>query len=100
LFNVVQREEIGVLEIQALDHTAKLDIQVAANKLESDLLASVTGRVIDLAEASPANAPLDGVAVQRAGTALVEKLHGSASRLAHISGLGDVQVHGLMTASF
>ena len=51
--DVVQRDEVRVLQVEALRYAAELDIQVAANELEGDFLAGVAGGEIDLAETAP-----------------------------------------------
>ena len=66
--DVVQGDQVGVLQVQALRDAAELDVQVAADELEGDFLAGVAGGEIDLAEAAAADAALDGVAFQRPGS--------------------------------
>ena len=62
--HVVQREQIRMLQVQALRDAAEFDIQVAANQLQRDFFAGVAGGVIHFAEAAVADAALDGVALQ------------------------------------
>ena len=63
--NVVQRDEVGVLQVQALLHAAAFDVEVAANPFERDLFARIAERVIDLAESTALNGAFDRVAVER-----------------------------------
>jgi hypothetical protein len=65
LLNVVQRDEVGVFQVQALGDAAQLDVEVVAHQLQGDFLAAVADGEVDLAEAAAADAPLDGVAVER-----------------------------------
>ena len=63
--DVVDRQQVGVLEVEALLDAAELDVEVAADQLQGDFLAGVAGGVVDLAEPAVADAALDRVAVQR-----------------------------------
>ena len=62
---VVEVDEVGVLEVEAVGDAAELGVGVAAEKLEGDLLAPIGDREVDLAEAALADAALEGVAVKR-----------------------------------
>ena len=72
---VVQADEVGVLEVQALGDAAQLDVEVAADQLEGDFLAAVADGEVDLAEAAAADAALEGVAVQGPLSGTVGELH-------------------------
>ena len=61
---VVEADEVGVLEVEALGDAAQLDVAVAAHQLEGDFLAAVADGEVDLAEAAAADAALERVAVQ------------------------------------
>ena len=69
VLDVVQRDQVRVLQVEALRDAAELDIQIAADELEGDFLAGVAGGEIDFAEAAPPDAALDRVAIQRPGAA-------------------------------
>jgi hypothetical protein len=62
---VVNREQIGALEVHALHDTAALDVEVTEDQLKGDFLPRVGRGVIDLSEASATDSPLDRVAVER-----------------------------------
>src|SRR5205823_2531859 len=76
---VVERDEIGVLQVEALRDAAQLDVVIgaAAQQLERDLLAAVADGEVDLAEAAAADAALQDVAVQRSLPGAVGELHTS-----------------------
>jgi len=75
--DVKEVDEIGVLEIQALADAPELDFEVPLNVLEGDFLAGIAGGEIDFAEATFADAPFDGVPLERARTTGELKLHGT-----------------------
>ena len=72
---VVQVDEVGVLEVQALGDAAQLDLRVAAHQLEGDFLAAVADGEVDLAEAAPADAALERETVQGSLSGTVDELH-------------------------
>ena len=63
--DVVQADQIGVLQVEALRDAAELDFQIAANQLERDFFAGVAGGEIDFAKSAASDAALDRVALQR-----------------------------------
>ena len=65
LANVVQREQIGMLEIQTMLHAAQLDVEIPPDQLQGHFLAAVADGEINLAKSPPSHAALDGVARQR-----------------------------------
>ena len=67
--DVVEGDQVGVLQVEALRDAAELDIEVAADELEGDFFAGVAGGEIDFAETAPADAALDRVAIERPGAA-------------------------------
>ena len=73
--DVVQRDQVRVLQVEALRDAAELDVEVAANELERDFLAGVAGGEIDFAEAAAADAALDRVAIQRPRAAGIGEFH-------------------------
>ncbi len=64
----MNRQEIWTLEVHALGDAPALDVVVAEDELERHFLAGVGRGEIDFAEASAADGPLDGVAVERASS--------------------------------
>src|SRR5581483_11534485 len=62
---VVDVDEVGVLEVEAVGDAAELDVRVTAEELQRHLLAAVGDGEVDLAEAALADPALDGVPVQR-----------------------------------
>ena len=68
LADVVEAEQVGMLEVEALPHAAEFGIEIAADELQGDFLAGVAGGVVDFAEAAAAHAALDGIAAQRPGS--------------------------------
>ena len=83
--DVVEGDQIGVLQVEALRDAAELDVEVAADELERDFLAGVAGGEVDFAEAAPADAALDRVAVQRPRAAGVGEFHRRGPRVAPAS---------------
>src|SRR5262249_42354419 len=78
---VVQGDEVGVLQVEALGDAAELDVGVPArHQLQRHLLAAVADPVVDLAEAAAADAALDRVAVQRPLSRTVGEPHLSPPR--------------------
>ena len=73
--DVVERDQVGVLQVEALGDAAELDLEVAADELEGHFLAGVADGEIHLAEAAAAHAALDRVAFQRARAAGVGEAH-------------------------
>ena len=73
LADVVQAQQVGVLEVEALPHAAEFGIEIAADELQGDFLAGVAGGVVDLAEAAAAHAALDDIAAQRPATAGIQE---------------------------
>ena len=69
LADVVEVQQVGVFQVEALADAAEFDVEVAADQLQRDVLAGVAGGVIDFAEAALADAPLDRIAGQGAGAA-------------------------------
>ena len=64
-----------MLEVEALRDAAQLDVKVLLEQLEGHFFARVGQRVIDFAEASAMDGPLDGVAVERLGFRLKGEFH-------------------------
>ena len=75
-FDVEDRHQVGMFQIEALRNAAQLDVEVLLEQLERDFLAGVGEGVIHLAEAAPVDGPLDGVAVERFRFGLKCELHG------------------------
>ena len=75
VLQVVEVDQVGVLEVQALGHAAQLDLGVAADQLEGHFLAAVADGEVDLAEAAAADAALERVAVQGPLSGTVGELH-------------------------
>ena len=82
LADVVEVQQVGVFQVEALADAAELDVQVAADQLQGDFLAGVAGGVVDFAEAALADAALDGVAGQRARAAGIDEPAAGAARAA------------------
>ena len=61
-------QQVRALQVHALHDPAPLDVEIAEDQLERDFLAGIGRGVIDLAEASAADGPLDRVAIQRPGS--------------------------------
>ena len=72
---VVEVDEVGVLEVEAVGDAAQFDVGVAAEELERDFLAAVADGEVDLAEPALADAALDRVAVERSLPGAVGELH-------------------------
>ena len=72
---VVEVDEVGVLEVEAVADAAQFGVGVAAEELEGDFLAAVGDGEVDLAEPALADAPLEGVAVERSLAGAVGELH-------------------------
>ena len=70
-----RRDQVRVLQVEALRDAAELDVEIAANQLERDFLAGVAGGEVDLAEAAAPDAALDRVAFQRPRAAGVGEFH-------------------------
>ena len=64
LADVVEGQQVGVLQVEALADAAEFDVEVAADQLQGDFLAGVAGGVVDFAEAALADAALDRIALQ------------------------------------
>src|SRR5262249_1006935 len=77
---VVEAHEVGVLQVEALGDAAQLHLAVGPQHLEGHFLAAVADAEIHLAEAAPADAALQGVAVQRSLSRTVRELHGTHPR--------------------
>ena len=73
LADVVDVQQIGVFQVEALAYAAQFDVEVAADQFQRDFLAGVAGGVIDFAEAALAHAPADGEAGQRARAGGIEE---------------------------
>ena len=67
LADVVEAQQIGMLEVEALPHAAEFGIEIAADELQGDFLAGVAGGVVDFAEAAAAHAALDRYSRPAAG---------------------------------
>src|SRR5207237_10762906 len=73
-----QSHEVGMFEVEALGHAAQLDLEIVpANQLQGHFLAAVAQRIVHLAEAAPADAPLERVAVQNPLSRAVGEFHSS-----------------------
>src|SRR5438876_640585 len=69
---------MGVFEVEALAHAAQFDFQVpTAHELEGYFLAAVTDRIVNFPEATAADAALQGIAIQRPLSRIVDELHRS-----------------------
>src|SRR5215510_1622507 len=79
--DVVDADEMGVLEVQALADAAQLDVEVLLHQLESHFLAAVGDRQKDLAEAAPAEAAPDRVLLDRLRTGSIGEFHGRSPRV-------------------
>ena len=100
LADVVEAEQVGVLEVEALADAAELDVEIAADQLQGDFLAGVADGVVDLAEAALADAALDRVALQRPRAAGVSELAQGGTRLGRVLRLRGMQVHRILTYYF
>ncbi len=72
---IVEVDEVGVLEVEAVGDAAELDVRVAAEQLERDFLAGVADGEVDLAEPALADAAFDGEARQRPLAGAVGESH-------------------------
>ena len=88
-FDVVEGDQVGVLEIQAVRDAAEFDVEIAANQFERDFFAGVAHGVIDFAEAAAADASFDRVSGQRLRAARIGK---ARTPLGPIIGLGSGEV--------
>src|SRR5690606_7603851 len=70
---VVDGDQVGVLEIEAVSHAPHLDIEIAADELEGDLFTGVARGEVNLAESAATDSTLDGIAVERFRAAGVDK---------------------------
>jgi hypothetical protein len=87
VLDVENRHEVGMLQVEALRDAAKLDVKMLLEQLERHFFAAVGECVIDFAEASAMDGPLDRVAVER----LRFRLKGEFHRLSTVSlGLGNI----------
>ena len=62
---VVEVDEIGVFEIEAVADAAELGVGVPAEKLERNFLTAVRDGEVNFAEPALAHAPLEGEAIER-----------------------------------
>ena len=65
IFNVEERDEILMFEIEALANAAQLNIEIALNAFECDFLTGVARGEIDFAESADAYATFNGVTIKR-----------------------------------
>jgi hypothetical protein len=72
---VVQMNEIGVLEVEAMGDAAEFRVGVPTKELESNLLAAVADREVHLAEPALTHAAFERVAVERPLSGSVAELH-------------------------
>ena len=86
--DVVEGDQVGVLQVEALRDAAELDVEIAADQLERDFLAGVAGGEVDFAEAAAADAALDRVALQRPRAAGVREFHRRGPRPLRLFKLG------------
>ena len=98
--DVVQRDQVGVLQVEALGDAAELDIQIAADELERDFFAGVAGGEIDFAEAAPPDAALDRVAFQRPRAAGVGEFDRRGTRPLGVFKLRRLRIHGRKVLTF
>jgi hypothetical protein len=98
--DVIQRNEIRVLQIEALRDAAELDIKVAANQLERDFLAGVAGGEVDFTEAAATYAALDRVAFQRPRPAGMREFQRRRPRPFHLVKLSSGRIHCRKVLSF
>ena len=98
--DVVQADQVGVLEVEALGDAAELDFQIAADELERDFLAGVAGGEIDFAKTAAAHAALDRVTLQRTRAAGVREFHRRGTGSLRLIKLGRWKIHGRKPVSF
>ena len=75
LLDVKDRDEVGMLQVEALGNSPELHVEVILQKLEGHLLPGISEGIIHLPEASPVNGPLDCVAVKRLRFRLTGEFH-------------------------
>ncbi len=73
LANVKQREQVGVLEVQALVTPRSSIVEIAPHEFERDLFARIAYGVVNFAEPAVADAALQRVAIKRPLAARVQK---------------------------
>ena len=95
-----RRDQIRVLQVEALRDAAELDFQIAADQLERDFFAGVAGGEIDFAEPAAPHAALDRVAFQRPRAAGVREFHRRGPRPLRFVKLGCRKIHGRKVLSF
>ena len=84
---VEDRQEVRALQVHTLHDAAPLDVEIAQDQLERDFLTGIGRGVIDLAEATAPDGPLDRIAIQRPGS----RTEGVAAlRLGHGVGFGHI----------
>src|SRR5262249_39729901 len=81
LEDVVDEDEMGVLEVQALTDAAALHAEAVLHQLECDFLAAVGNRQIDFAEAAPAEAVPNRVPLDGLRTGSIDEFHGRSRRV-------------------
>ena len=59
--NVVECDQVGVLQIQTVSHTANLDVEIPPDQFQSDFLARITQRKIYLTKSAATNAAFDRI---------------------------------------
>jgi hypothetical protein len=79
LFDVEDRDQIRMLQVQALRHATEFDFQIFLQQLDRDFFARISQRVIHLPEATARDGSLDRVSVERSGFRTERKLHDIAA---------------------
>jgi hypothetical protein len=75
-FDVIQPDQVGVFEVQALAYTAHLHFQIALDLFERDLFAGIIDGEIDLAKPADAHSAFDGKTAERLIAISKFKFHG------------------------
>ena len=72
---VVEVDEVGVFEVEAVADAVKFGVGVAAKELERDFLAAIRDGEVDLTESALTDAPFKGEAVEWALPGAIGELH-------------------------
>ena len=98
--DVVERDQVGVLQIEALGNAAELDVEIAADELKCDFFAGVAGGEVDFAESAAPDAALDRVAIERPGASRMSEFHRCGTRPLGVVNFRRFRVHGRKVLSF
>jgi hypothetical protein len=98
--DIVERDQVAVLQIEALGNAAELDIQIAADELKGDFFAGVAGGEVNFAESAPPYPALDRVAIERPGASRMSEFHRCGTRPLGVVNFRRLRVHGRKVLSF